>query len=56
MAYDEDDSLKKLLSHLYKIALEHTFNNASAEEIVRDTRLSLREVKEQGNKAILNNI
>ena len=54
-AYNEDNSLRELLEHLYKIALEHTSNNVSAGEIVRDTRLSLREVKEQGNKAILNN-
>jgi len=55
MSYDEDKALQKILDHLYKLALEHTYNNAAAEEIVRDTGLSLRAVKEQGNNAILHN-
>lgn len=55
MSYDENKALQKILDHLYKMALEHTYNNASAEEIVRDTGLSLRAVKEQGNNAIIHN-
>lgn len=56
MSYDENKALQKILEHLYKMALEHSSNNAGADEIVRDTGLSLRAVKEQGNNAILHNL